>query len=822
MQLWLKAENGEAIAALYPYHPAFYAVISTTPRHHTKMSFPAIPSLTRLKEPEKDTYCLLAASLEHHPGVYSVELRTKRVRAEDINVKQVLEIRVQSPFDFKRVVKLVDAFEQFELFNTDIPLSQMFYYETCLFPFAYCEVQFKPDFPDSSSPNLRLIQKILLDDSNETVNYKIPPLKVIWLEIDSLTTGIVHTQSDPIQRITITPDPSGVPIALAHLFPHNQISADAAGTSQLIIEEQSERVLLKALENAVRAIDPDVIFTANGDEHLFPHILTRASFLHIDHSLSLSRDGSPLTHTRFQVEGGNFFMSYGIVHHRAQSQFYLNGRLHIDSAIYGGLHFDDGNLYGIIEIARVCYVNLQRLTRVTIGGALQSLQFFHAYSLGVLIPEEKRNSEFFRDGAALLLSDRGGHILQPKIGLFERVAELDFTSMYPALMVQYNVSPDMLNCPCCNGEASCVPGLPYHLCQKRQGIVPLSLRVPLTKRISYKNLAKTSVPSVARQYKKMEEALKWILVVCFGYLGFRNARFGRIEAHQSVCAYAREFLLNAVEIVEKHGFIIIHGIVDSLYVQAPTSMTTSEFQQKCIHIADEISKKTKIPINFDPTNDYFDFICFLPTKNDPEIGALNRYWGIKPNKGIKIRGIEIRRHDTPPLIKRFQQEVMESIGKASNKRDFDQLLRNAIVPVLRQYYNMLLSRQISPEDLVVSIRITRAPEYYKVKNYQAIAANYLKRLGIQIQPGQKVDFVITHDKAKNPEDRVLPIEIFKKGNASYDIEKYKELLIRAVVNLLPIALSEKQKDQLYQIETKDIAQSMGVQMKLQAFLKKAS
>ena len=234
--------------------------------------------------------------------------------------------------------------------------------------------------------------------------------------------------------------------------------------------------------------------------------------------------------------------------------------------------------------------------------------------------------------------------------------------------------------------------------------------------------------------------------------------------------------------------------------------------------AEEISLKTKIPIAFDPSRDYFDFICFLPTKNDPEIGALNRYWGIKPNGSIKIRGIEIRRHDTPPLIKRFQQEIMESIGKASNKRDFNQLLTSSIIPVLQHYYDALESRAVVPEDLVISIRITRTPEHYKVKNYQAIAATYLKRLGIRIQPGQKVDFVITHDKAENPEDRVLPIEIFKKGHVYYDIVKYKELLVRAIVNLFPIPLSEEKKERLRNLQRKEIAQLNGVQKSLRAFL----
>ena len=48
----------------------------------------------------------------------------------------------------------------------------------------------------------------------------------------------------------------------------------------------------------------------------------------------------------------------------------------------------------------------------------------------------------------------------------------------------------------------------------------------------------------------MASAEKWLLVTCFGYLGYKNARFGRIEAHEAVTAYGREALLRAKEAAE--------------------------------------------------------------------------------------------------------------------------------------------------------------------------------------------------------------------------------------------------------------------------------
>ena len=769
--LWLKKKNGEVVSAIYEFHPSFYII----PIKQI--------SCDKITDNNVDFRKFITA-MKAHPQIKSVIICKRRVKAEDPHFSQVIRIQVDSPFKFKEIVRQIQELERFNLYNIDIPLTQMFFYETGLFPFAYCSFKLKKILTDL------IAHSIILKDSNESILYEFPPLRVIWLEIEVEQHGLRKKGTDRLKNCKLAVDPCSVNIPLNSLFSSSETSSDKHGTPQVIIKGENERQIFLALEIAIKEIDPDVILTSHGDEELFPYLLSRASYLHIENRFSLSRDGFSMKSTRFLKNGANSFMSYGVIHHRSKSQFYLNGRLHIDSAIYGGLHFDDGNLFGLIEVARVTYSPLQRLTRVTIGGALQSLQFYHAYALGILIPEIKKNSEDFRESIGLLSSDRGGHILNPKVGLFRRVAEIDFTSMYPALMVHYNVSPEIVNCKCCESSKNKIHDLDYHLCSKRKGIVPLSLRIPLTKRISYKNLSKNKNERESKKYEKMEGALKWILVVCFGYLGFRNARFGRIEAHQTVCAYSRELLLDTMKVCENHGLILIHGIVDSLYVRAPKSMDDETFHKECLEVAEEITQRSLIPIRYDPENDYFKFISFLPTKADPNVGALNRYWGVKRKGSIKVRGIELRRHDSPPFIKKFQHEMIEAISSSPVVDNFKWLLSSRIVPVLLKYYRDLESRDVNPEELAITIRVTRRFNEYKVQNYQAIAAKYLEQHGVYIRPGQKISFVIVNNKARNPQDRVLPINIYHMENVSYDISKYKELIVRSLINLLPYKIPE--------------------------------
>jgi DNA polymerase elongation subunit (family B) len=61
--------------------------------------------------------------------------------------------------------------------------------------------------------------------------------------------------------------------------------------------------------------------------------------------------------------------------------------------------------------------------------------------------------------------------------------------------------------------------------------------------------------------------LKWMLVTCFGYTGYRNAKFGRIEVHEKITSHAREILLQAKACAETLGFDVLHGIVDCIWVR---------------------------------------------------------------------------------------------------------------------------------------------------------------------------------------------------------------------------------------------------------------
>ncbi|MFX1410757.1 MAG: DNA polymerase domain-containing protein, partial [Promethearchaeota archaeon] len=613
--LWVKTVNEQRIVEILDeFHPEFFAV----PRKKTGSDF------KRFKE-----------ILEGHPNVTRVRICEKYVKLEDHKKRKILGVSVAKPAVFKKTIQEVNKIGLFTLYNTDLPISQMYFYVNDIFPMSLCSFRTKA-VKGKNNKSIMKLASLELNDDNEELFYDLPPLKAIWLDIKVKQQGLRAYYNDSLEYAEISivekDENSNIP------------RADGQKKRKFRIDNSNEAEILKSMSRIIERLDPDIILTHGGDEFVFPYLAARASINQVSRSLYFSRTKTPLKNCIFELSGGSdHYMSYGIIMRRSKTQVYFTGRFHLDTTTYGSLHFSEGNIPGVIEVARVSRVPLQRLCRVTIGGALQSIQFYNAYKLDHLIPPFKKSPEDFRTGMELIIGDRGGHIFEPLIGVFDQVVELDFSSMYPSLMANFNISSETLNCKCCkdDGTGIKVPGLNFHICSKREGIISKSISLPLRKRLECKEYVKRTGE---QRYKFTDIALKWVLVVSFGYLGFKNARFGKIEAHQTVCAFAREFLMRSAEIAEEYGCKVVHGIVDSMWLQDKKGRSPEEFEKITKKIAHEITEKTGIPMSWDGR---FDTIVFLPSRAERDVPALSHYWGIKSDGEVKVRGIEVRRRDMP-------------------------------------------------------------------------------------------------------------------------------------------------------------------------------
>jgi DNA polymerase elongation subunit (family B) len=377
----------------------------------------------------------------------------------------------------------------------------------------------------------------------------------------------------------------------------------------------------------------------------------------------------------------------------------------------------------------------------------------------------------------LLVADRGGFVFEPKLGFHTDVVEVDFTSMFPMLMLTKNISAETVLCKCCPDSKVRVPELGYNVCEKRIGIVPKTLGLLLKKRLKYKAMMReTSEKELKQIYNMRQAALKWILVTCFGYLGYRNARFGKVDAHIAVCAFARDALLKTVRLAEEHGFEVVHGIVDSLWLKK-TGVSPRDVTEFC----KEASKMIGVPLNVEGK---YRWIVFLPSKVSSQIPVLNRYYGVFEDGRIKMRGIEARRGDTPLFVEKAQIEMINVLAKASNYGEFLERIPRAL-DVLKEYAQKLASKSVDVKELLIAKRLSKRPSDYAHDVFQAVAARQLVTAGFDVYPGQTVQYLITNSESSRINYRVLAKQLIRT-EVDYDVEKYLGLLISAADTLLGV------------------------------------
>jgi DNA polymerase-2 len=649
------------------------------------------------------------------------------LRKKELWSGEEVEVLALEISDYDRLPRLLRKLPSLEdtvsFFNCDIPLSQYYLYNRGIFPLGRCGIAFEEG-------ELREIHAL---ESPWDREYTIPDLSTLELSVEG-----------------------------SHLLPlgkGNALSVRCDGKT-LVFEPGSPEEWLRELTRLLRMYDPDFIFTDYGDSFIIPSLLTLAQKYRIP--LPLDREPAPIR--RAIVTEGRSYFTYGqIVYNAPDYPFF--GRIHIDrenSFFYSATGFE-----GMVEAARLSKIPLQRLARRASGTAISSMQLDRAIQDGILIPWRKGEPEKFKTALDLLVTDKGGLTFQPLMGMHDHVAEIDFSSMYPTIMVQHNISAETILCSCCPQPK--VPEAGYNICEKREGLIPRTLRPILERRRYFRAKKKTAVGAEKELYSRRQTALKWFLVVCFGYLGYRNARFGRIEAHEAVTAYGREKLLQAKEISEARGFHILHGLTDALWIAKP-GMTRPEVLDLCA----EIGKAAGVSIELEGI---YKWIVFLPSKVKKDLPVATRFFGTFEDGEIKARGLYFRRDDTPPLIKEAQMKMLDLLSTCGDSKEYHEKTQE-VREILQDYLTRLETGDLKNEELLVAKSTRQKASEYKVANLTALALRQLEDSGIEIHPGEKVHYLIKNSGAKNKEERVRAYP-FVSADDFYDEEKYRELLLKA-------------------------------------------
>jgi DNA polymerase I len=477
----------------------------------------------------------------------------------------------------------------------------------------------------------------------------------------------------------------------------------------------SERSVVADLCSLVGSHDPDAILFPHAD-YWMQRIAERAAETGV--LLPFSRSG------RMRPLGSRSYWSYGRREYRP-SALIPEGRLLIDTA--QSFVYREGGIEGVLIASRLTGLSPNLTSRFTPGTLVSSYENCEALARGIAVPFRKSDPEAARSCAVLRAADRGGLIFQPEPGIFGPATQLDFTSMYPSIIVRHNLSPETIKNP------------------EKPGFLAEALAPLLEFRVMTKHLK-----AADRRYAGTDTVLKWMLVTCFGYTGYRNAKFGQIEVHERITAIAREVLLTAKTLAEEAGFSVLHGIVDCIWVDGTETCA----------LAEQIGRATGIPVEAE----HYDWLVFLPQADGS--GAYNRYYGRLSDGSIKTRGIAARKRETPGYVRSMQREILTLMAGAGTPAALGAVADEA-AGIYSRYRDGLAGAD--RQELVIRRRISRLN--YSRRCLESAAVKTLAAAGADIAPGMEIRYVVRDAK------KMIVDAPWDAGEA--DVRYYALLLERA-------------------------------------------
>jgi DNA polymerase I len=338
-------------------------------------------------------------------------------------------------------------------------------------------------------------------------------------------------------------------------------------------------------------------------------------------------------------------------------------------------------------------------------------------------------------------------VLSPKPGLHENIAVLDFKSMYPNIMIIYNLSPDTYIAPEEPEPESGVytaPEVGHRFRKAPPGFYKEALTYLIKVRGSIRQKMKSLDPKTVEYHvlDARQKAVKIITNAAYGYAGWVGARWYIKPVAEAASAWGRHIILSASQMAEKAGIQVVYGDTDSLFL--------SYDQTKVQKLEEEIKRDLKLDVE---VGEVYKRIFFTEAKK--------RYAGLRQDGSLDMVGLEVIRGDWAEVAKKVQAHVLEIIlNEPSPKRAID-YVRSVIVD--------LKHRKVPLHDLIIWKTLTKPPEDYTIKAPHVEAAKMLKEKGWRLTSGDKVGYVILTGQGRLY-NRVKPY-VFAKPE-EIDVEYY--------------------------------------------------
>jgi DNA polymerase elongation subunit (family B) len=336
------------------------------------------------------------------------------------------------------------------------------------------------------------------------------------------------------------------------------------------------------------------------------------------------------------------------------------------------------------------------------------------------IPSKQEKTEF--QGALVGAKDRG---------IFENVYHVDVNSLYPNVMLRYNICPksDTLK------------------------LFPQVLKSLTDIRFDLKERAKQTGKE---RYKASEQAHKILINSLYGLLGSNFFNWNDMSEAARVTETGRKILTDMERIIEEDCKCkVLEMDTDGIYLTSGAKIDEEQFLEQL---------NAKLPDGIDCDIEYYKFFCNMLPKN---------YIRVTEDGTMKMSGVS------------FRSRAIEKFGKEFIRESIWDILNKKIWRIRKRYLllrNKIINRQLEIDEFVQHREINRSTDNYSInkkKTDQVYEA--LIEKGKEVAIGNKLSYYMAENNGKKC------ICKFKEDyNDDYDIEYMMDRLEAFTNRLKPL------------------------------------
>ncbi|MFX1325430.1 MAG: DNA polymerase domain-containing protein [Promethearchaeota archaeon] len=359
----------------------------------------------------------------------------------------------------------------------------------------------------------------------------------------------------------------------------------------------------------------------------------------------------------------------------------------------------------------------------------------------------------------------GAYVVPPVPGIHFDVVVMDFASLYPSIIKEYNLSYETVLCPHKDDEDNLVKGTPYHICTHKMGIFAYVVGFFRDIRVKYfkpKSGDKTLSEKQHSYYQTIQQALKVFINGSYGVFGSQNFPLFCLPVAESTTGIGQYSIKETIKKAEELGIKVLYGDTDSVFLLNP-----SKEQMK------DISDWSKNELDLDLEEEKtYQFLALSERKKN--------YIGIYKNtKYTDIKGLVAKKKNTPEFIKQAFSEMIEILKNITNHEEFLKA-RNQIIEIVKENLKKIgKPNSFSLEDYAINIGLQKNISSYTkvVPQHVRAAKELMDATGKTYQKGETITFI----KSKGPLG-AKALELAKLQDI--DTKKYKELLTSALEQVL--------------------------------------